>query len=219
MTATWVATAAAQTPAAQAGATSGGAPVINMGYGGLIAGSGSVANSSRVIGGEAGARVWRNLDLFLEGASIADVVPERQLALAAPLTAFLQQTQGKAATATVKMPASYFAFGARWVFENVNLAGWAKPYAQFAVGGGKIERQPTFTLGGQDVTSSLASYGVVLGADMTAEEKGTVVSGGAGVLVPFRMIYGDVGFRITSFGTSGDSISVNRFHIGVGVRF
>jgi hypothetical protein len=206
-----------------------GPPVINLWYGGLATGMAAVHNSGGVAGAEAGARVWRHLDVFLEAGSFADVVPQRQLDVATPLTSYLQATQGKAAASNVKMPAVYGGVGARWVFENVNLARWVprwvpmhvqlKPYAQFSVGGARVKRQATFTLAGSDITSSLKQYGVTLGADMTATERRAAVTGGFGVLVPYRMLYFDVGYKITGIMTSGQSINVNRLHIGVGARF
>ncbi len=163
-------------------------PAVNLAYGGLVTGTEAVQKSGGVVGAEAGARVWRNLDVFLEGGSFGDVVPQRQLDVATPLTAYLQQTQGKTAASTVKMPAVYGGVGARWVFENVNIAGWVKPYVQFSVGAARVKREPTFTLAGSDVTSSLSQYGVKLGADMTATERRGAVTGGFGVLVPYRML-------------------------------
>src|SRR5215831_10479965 len=129
--------AAAQTPvtpAAPASATSGG-PVVNLGYAGFITGVESVHNTGHVFGGEAGARVWKHLDIIVEGGSFGDVVTQSQLDVATPLTNYLQQTQGQTASSTVKMPASYFGVGARWVFEDIALGGLARPYATFTVGG------------------------------------------------------------------------------------
>jgi hypothetical protein len=211
--------ASAQTPATPSAAASTVAPIINLAYGGLLTGTESVHNSGGVIGAEAGARVWGNLDVFAEGGSLSDVVTQSQLDVASPLTKYLQNTQAKAATANVKMPAIYGGVGARWVFENVNIGGLARPYAQFSVGAARVERQPTFTLGGSDITSSLGQYGVTLGADMTATDKRAAFTTGFGVLVPVRFLYVDVGYRMTSIRLPGDPINVSRFNIGVGARF
>jgi hypothetical protein len=116
------------------------------------------------------------------------------------------------------MPASYFGVGGRWVFENVVLGGWARPYAEVGVGGAKFERKPTFTLAGTDITSALSQYGVKLGADLTDTEHHGAVTVGFGVIVPYRMLYVSAGYRNTSI-TSSPTISVNRLHIGIGARF
>jgi hypothetical protein len=196
-----------------------GAPSINLAYGGIVTGTEAVQKSGGVVGAEAGARVWRGLDVLVEGGSFGDVVTQRQLDVAAPLVTYLAQTQGKAATSTVKMPAVYGGVGARWVFEKINIAGWARPYAQFSVGAARVKREPTFMLGGSDVTASLGQYGVQLGADLTATERRGAFTGGFGVLVPYRMLYFDVGYKMTGIKIPGESINVNRFHIGIGARF
>jgi hypothetical protein len=196
-----------------------GAPVINLGYGGLIAGMAAVQNTGRAVGGEAGMRAWRNLDLLAEGGSFSDVVTSTQLAVATPLTDYLAKTQGKSATSSVKRPAAYGAVGARWVFENVQLGCLMRPYAQFSVGAARVERKPTFTLGGADVTSTLGQYGLTLGADLTGTERHGMVTGGFGVLIPIQMWYVDVAYRLTSIKTVGQSTNINRLHFGVGVRF
>ncbi len=172
-----------------------------------------------MIGAEAGARVWRSLDVMLEAGSFGDVVTEEQLALATPLTTYLEQTQGKTAASTVKMPAVYGGVGARWVFENVNIGGWARPYVLFSVGPARVKREPTFTLAGSDVTSSLNQYGVTLGADMTATEHHAAVSFGLGVVIPYRMIYVEVGYRLTGIQMPDQAINVNQLKIGIGARF
>ena len=194
-------------------------PAVNLAYGGLVTGVESVQKSGGVFGAEVGARVWRNLDAYFEAGSFGDVVTQQQLDVATPLTAYLQQTQGQPATSTVKMPTAFVGVGARWVFEKVNLAGWVKPYVQFSVGGARVKREPTFTLAGSDVTSSLSQYGVQLGADMTATEHRAALTGGFGALVPYRMLYVDVGYKLTSIKIPAESINVSRLHIGIGARF
>jgi hypothetical protein len=194
------------------------APVVDLAYGGLVIGSASVKNTGPFIGGEAGMRVWKNLDVSLEGGSFDDVVTQRQLDVALPLITFLEQTQGKDASITVKMPASYFGVGARWVFEDRVIAGWVRPYVSFAVGGARVKREPTFLLGGADITSAINSYGVTVGKDLTEQERGTAVSFGFGVLVPWRYLYVDAGYRRTNLGLR-EAIGINRFNLGIGVRF
>ncbi len=123
----------------------------------------------------------------------------------------------------MKVPALYTAIGARWVFENVDLGKHLKlpmrPYAQFVVGGARLERKPTFTLGGTDVTGSLSQYGVTLGADLTGRDSHAAVGGGFGLLMPIQKWYLDIGYRVMSIQTTGQATTVNRFHVGFGARF
>lgn len=211
-----------QTPAAPATPTVAG-PTVNLGYAGLLTGQGTVQRTSRVLGAEGGARVWRNLDLFVEGGQFRDLVTRRQLEIPAPLVTYLQKTQGKAATADVRVPGSYGAVGARWVFENLKMPLSfplpARLYAQVAFGRASLEMKPTFTLGGADVTAALAQYGVTLGGDLTQKSSAPAYGAGLGVLVPYKMLYGDIGVRALSIKTAGQSTTVGRFHVGIGVRF
>jgi hypothetical protein len=193
-------------------------PVVELGYGGLVTGTASVKNTGPFVGAEAGMRVWKSLDVFLEGGKFDDVVPQSQIDVATPLVTRLTQTQGQTAAATVKMPASYFGVGARWVFENHVIGGWVRPYVQFSAGGARVKREPTFTLAGADITSSLPSYGVVLGQDLTLQEKAAAYSFGVGALVPWRYLYVDVGYRSTRIQID-DAIGINRFHFAIGGRF
>ncbi len=149
--ASWASPAVAQTQM-----TTG--PMVNLWYGGLVTGVETVKNTGAVIGAEAGARVWRHLDVSLEAGSFGDVVPQTEIDSAAPLSDFLQQTQGQAAALTLKRPAIYGGLGARWVFEDTILAGRARPYVNFGLGGARVKHEPTFTLGGTDVTGALDQY-------------------------------------------------------------
>jgi outer membrane protein with beta-barrel domain len=212
-----VLTAAAwASPAAAQNQTSG--PVVNLWYGGFVTGVETVQNTGAIFGGEAGARVWRKLDLSLEAGSLGDVVSQKQVDAASPLTGFLEQTQGQTADLTMKSPALYGGLGARWVFEDKLLVHRARPYVRAAIGGARVKHESTFTLNGSDVTNSLDQYGVKLGVDMSGTETKAAITGGAGVLIPVRNFYVDLGYRLTSIQTT-ETVNVNCFNVGVGARF
>jgi Carboxypeptidase regulatory-like domain len=197
-------------------------PVVNLWYAGLITGSTTVHSTGGSVGGEAGMRVRHNLDVLLEGGWFSNVVTSQQLDVAAPLTAFLLATTGKVPASSVKRPAVYGTVGARWVFEDMKvprLPPSIRPYAQFGIGAAQVKREPTFTLSGTDVTSTLGQYGVILGADMTGTEHRVASTLGFGVLMPIRMLYVDVGYRLTNIPTTGAATNISRFHFGVGARF
>jgi opacity protein-like surface antigen len=216
----WALPASAQTPAAAAAAGKGATePVVNMWYAGFVTGTETAAKTGAVFGGEAGARVWKKLDLLLEGGSFGDVVGQSQLDSLAPLTTYLQSSQGQTAAATLKMPALYGGIAGRWVFEDVVIGGHAKPYVLFGLGGARVKREPTFTLAGSDITASLSQYGVTLGADLKDTEKRVTVTGGAGIVIPVQQFYVDLGYRLTSIRLAGGAANVSRVHIAVGARF
>jgi opacity protein-like surface antigen len=155
----------------------------------------------------------------VDGGWFNDVATQQQQDLAAPLLSYLKTTTGKVAASSVKRPAIDVTVGARRVFEGVRLPASLRPYAQAGVGFAQIKRKPTLTLDGTDVTSTLQSYGVVLGEDMAGTEHRAAATVGFGVLRPIRKMYIDVAYRLTYIPTSGSSTKVNGVRIGVGARF
>ena len=87
------------------------------------------------------------------------------------------------------------------------------------IGAARVTRKPTLTLGGADVTSTLLSYGVVLGEDMTGTEHRVAATAGFGVLRPIGKMYIDVAYRLTYIKTDGSPTKINGIRIGVGARF
>ena len=193
-------------------------PVVNRWYAALTT-TVAAGNHGGAIGGEAGIRVRESLDLFVDGGWFNDVATQQQQDLAAPLLSYLNTTTGKVAAASVKRPAISATVGARKVFEGVRLPASLRPYASLGVGFAQVKRKPTLTLGGTDVTSTLQSYGVVLGEDMAGTEHRVAASAGFGVLRPIGKMYIDIAYRLTYIPTSGSSTKVNGVRIGVGARF
>jgi hypothetical protein len=211
--------ATAQTPssASQSQSASAAAPSVNLWYLGVMTGVTFVDHSSGLIGAEAGARVWKNLDITGELGWMNDVVTTAQMQATAPIVTFLKTSQGDNPSATVKVPVLYSAVGARWVFEEVG--GHVRPYAQFAIGGARVERQSTFILNGQDITSSLPQYGVTLGSDLTGTDSHLAVGGGVGVVIPYGMWYGSAGYHFLSIRIPSQATTVNEIRFSFGARF
>ena len=193
-------------------------PVVNRWYWGLTT-TVAAGNRGGALGGEVGLRVRDSLDVFVDGGWFNDVATQQQQDLAAPLLSYLNATTGKVAGSSVKRPAIDATVGARRVFEGVRLPASLRPYAQVGVGVAQVKRKPTLTLGGADVTSTLQSYGVVLGEDMAGTEHRVAATAGFGVLRPIRKMYLDVAYRLTYIPTSGSPTTVNGVRIGVGARF
>ena len=94
-----------------------------------------------------------------------------------------------------------------------------KPYAIFEIGGARLDKQPTFTLNGADITDTLPNYGVTLGEDLIGQSREAAVGGGFGMVVPFRETwYFDAGLRFLSIG-GDDRTNVTRLVLGGGYRF
>lgn len=208
--------AVAQTPARPPQQPSG--PSVNLWYIGANTGVAVVEKTGGIVGGEAGFRVWKNLDLVGEIVWMQNVVTRAQIDKASTIANFLSTSQGQPATSNVEVPATYWGLGGRWVFEQVNLAHF-KPYVIATFGSGYTNIKSTFTLGGADITGSLPQYGVTLGSDLAGKSYHFAVDTGGGAVYAFGSWYTDVGVRLVSIGGQDQRINVVRLVVGGGYRF
>jgi hypothetical protein len=185
-------------------------------FAGVNTGGAGAEKFGPVFGGEVGYRLWKNLDVMVEGVWFGNLVTERQLDSAATIADFIGSTQGGSTSSEVDVPTNYFGVGLRWVFEqNARF----KPYAIFQLGGARLDKQPTFTLNGADITDTLPNFGVTLGEDLIGQSREAAVGGGFGMVVPFRESwYFDAGLRFLSIG-GDDRTNVTRLVLGGGYRF
>lgn len=204
--------AAAQTPAA----TPVPAPAGLQWFVGGIGGAGSVQTVFGVVGAELGVALNDKIAVFGEGLWMGNVVTRRRLALADTVAAYLQTSQGKAATGDVVAPATYGGGGVRVLLARQQ---GAEIYGTFSVGAAHVALQPVFTLGGADVTTSLAQYGVTLGRDLSHEVTVAAFGGGAGVRIPRGRWYLDGGLRVTSIRTADQPTNALRAIVTVGMTF
>lgn len=206
--------AMAQTAGAPAPAAN--APAVNMWYVGGLVGVAAVQNVGAIVGVEGGVRVRHGVDIVFEGGYAQDVVSRRRLNLTTPIATYLTTTQGKVATADLKAPATYGLAGVRWVMERDSAI---RPYVIGQVGVASVEYQPTFTLGGTDVTATVNTYGVTVGNDVAGKSSKLAIGGGVGAWYVHGQWYADAGVRMMSIATEGQSTNVVRAHVGFGVRF
>jgi opacity protein-like surface antigen len=116
----------------------------------------------------------------------------------------------------VKQPATFGLGGIRYAFPS----GRIEPYVLGGVGVAKVRRDVTFTVGGTDVTSSLAPLGVTLGSDLSGSETKMMLSFGGGVAWPaWKQLVLDLQFRYGRILTEDQGTNVARAGIGGGVRF
>ena len=141
----WALPAAAQTPAPAASSAG------HMFFG-LTGGVEAVQNVGGSFGGEVGYSVTDMIDVFGEATWLQDVVTRRKLDVAKQIATFLQTSQGKTATSNVTAPGFYTGAGARLTLMNT---GAIHPYFAIGAGVAHITINPTFTLSGSDVTTSL----------------------------------------------------------------
>jgi hypothetical protein len=212
--------ATAQTPAPPSGSTtntSTPAPIVNLWYIGGATGVGVVDSASAEGNIEAGMRIWKNLDLLIEGGYAGNLATRREEDHAATIAGLIQATQGSPVTSSLRVPSSYAAFGARWVFEST---GRYRPYVLLSVGGASVNLKPKFVLNGADVTGSLSNFGITLGSDLSGSYRPSAVGGGVGILMPLgRKWYFDGSIRLLSVNTAVQRTNLSRLSFGMGRRF
>lgn len=212
----WALPAMAQAPSApQPSSTE---PTINFAYVGGNIGVAVVEKASFSGGVDAGTRVWRNLDAIGELTWAGNVVTGRQASRAANLAGAIGATHGQQADGSVKGSGTYLGLGARWVFEDMKVYGF-KPYLLGTVGGGRVALKPNFTLGGTNITDTIAQYGVTLGKDLTGAYWHDAFTAGVGMVMGRNEWYFDGSLRVTSIGGVDQRTNVARLAFGGGRRF
>jgi len=204
----WAVPAGAQT-------TSPAGPAVETFYGGVFGGAAVVDKWNATAGIELGVRVRRNLDIFGEGVWVQNAATADRTASMRPLVEFLEITQRTSATGSVEAPTRMGAAGLRWVFER---DGALRPYILATAGRASVEHKATFTVGGTDVTSAIATYGITLGTDLSGSETAWTYGGGAGVLYVGNRWYMDTGIRYTNIQLDAPT-NVWRATLGVGFRY
>jgi hypothetical protein len=211
--------ALAQTPQAPAASAASAAPAGRIGQKGqvgILVGASSVQNVGALLGAQAAFHVDDNIDIVAEGIWMQDTVTRLRLETAKTIAGALQTSQGKTATGVVDAPAYYGGIGVRYLLP---FGTAARPYLTAGGGVARVVYRPAFTLGGADVTTTLATYGVTLGADITGEVTKPAFGGGFGLMFEKGKIVIDGGVRLLSIQTEGQKTNVLRAQLGIGIKF
>jgi opacity protein-like surface antigen len=133
------------------------------------------------------------------------------------IAGFLSETQSSV-TFRVKEPVTFGLAGVRYGF--LLPPGKLEPYL---IGGGgisRVRRDVSFTVAGNDVTSTVGQFGVVLGTDLAGSETKPMLTLGGGIAWPaWQHLIVDFQYRYGRVFTSDQSTNVSRAGIGLGVRF
>lgn len=172
--------------------------------------------TSQSFGGEFGVRIYDQVQLFVEAGRTRDVAAPEIGAEAQQVAGALAQTNANVEY-QVRQPATFGVAGIRYV---IPMEGRAMPYVLGAFGVAEVKQDVTFSIGGSDVTSSLAQYGVVLGSRLSGSSTKPMLVFGGGVQVPlWQRLVVDLQYRYGRIFTEDVGTNVNRAGIGVGVRF
>lgn len=203
-------------PSPQVTVSQTSAPTINEWYIGGHMGVGIVDGASFVVNAEAGYRVWKHLDLLMEGGYSGDLATHAGKDKAAAIATVLQNLSGQPASSSLTIPSGYLTIGGRWVFE---ARGKYRPYALVTIGGAYVNVKSKFTVGGQDVTGSLGDAGITLGNDLTGSYRPFAVDFGFGVLRPWGHWVFDGSVRIMNVATNDNHTNLTRVLVGMARRF
>lgn len=171
--------------------------------------------ASQSYGVEAGVSITPAFQVFGEFGRANDTAPASLGTNAQTIASYLSDTQGNAGF-SAKQPLTFGVVGLRFPFSTSSKV---EPYVLVAGGAAQVKKDVTFTIGGSDVTRSLAQYGVVLGSDLSGSETKAMLSLGGGVVwTAWQKLILDFQYRYGRVFTD-EGLNVNRAGVGIGVRF
>jgi hypothetical protein len=173
--------------------------------------------TSQSFGVEAGMLVAPKLVVFAEFGHVRDASPAEVGVNAQLIAGYLASTQSASVTYSVHQPVNFGVAGVKYLIPyNSTL----EPYVLGGFGIARYTRDVSFTVGGTDVTSNLAQYGVSLGSDLAGSTTKPMLTAGGGVAWTVRAPFVvDFQFRYGRVFAEGKGFNVSRAGIGLGIRF
>jgi len=179
---------------------------------------GSVTSQS--FGAEAGFAIGPQLQVFVEGGKTRDVSTSALSSAAQIIAGALSQVAANSAY-SVKEPVTFFDAGLRFSFYPSGT-GRLDPYVMAGFGAANVKQDVRYTVGGNDVTSTLAQapYLIVLGSDLSGSFTKPMLVVGGGVAYPiWKQLVLDFQVRYGRVFAADQGINIGRAGLGVGVRF
>jgi opacity protein-like surface antigen len=137
---------------------------------------------SQSYGAEGGFTIAPHLQVFALAGRTSNVAPPALGTGALIIAQYLQRTQPASVSFTAKEPIAFGAAGLKYVFPTSSRL---EPYVMGGAGMASVRSNVHFLVGGTDVTSNAASYGVTLGTDLSGQSTKPLLTFGGGVLWPF----------------------------------
>lgn len=173
--------------------------------------------TSQSFGAEVGLNRGPRLRIIVEVGRVGDSAAASLGARAQLVASALTSAQSAAVTYSVRQPVFFGLGGVRYMIPYDESF---EPYVLGAVGFARVKRDVSWTVGGTDVTTTIATYGVALGSDLAGTSTNLMWSGGAGVLWNVRTtVFFDLQYRYGRVSDEGQGININRVGAGIGVRF
>lgn len=172
--------------------------------------------TSQSFGAEAGYNLTPTIQIFVEGGRVRDAAAPEVGQAAQQIAGYLSGAQSAPVAYQVKQPVTFGAAGIRYLFAASPIIS---PYVLAGGGIAQVKNDVAFTIGGNDVTSSLSNYGVVLGSDLSGSATKALMEAGVGVQwAAWQRLVLDFQYRYSRVFTD-PGFNINRAGIGVGVRF
>lgn len=175
--------------------------------------------TSQSFGAEFGFTVIPHVQVYVEAGQITNVATDDISTSAQQIAGVISQTQSNVGY-NVKEPVTFFVAGGKYL---VPMDGKLQPYVMGGFGVAKVKQDVTFSVNGADVTSNLAQpqYGSVqLGSDLSGTFTKPMLSLGGGAMWPvWKQLVIDLQYRYGRVFAPDSGININRFGVGVGIRF
>jgi len=202
-------------------AQSGAAPAADRAFVEVFGGSAFGNVTSQSYGLALGATVAENVQVFIEGGVVRNAATSDLGTAAQVIAGYLSQTQANV-TFTAKEPVTFGVAGVKFLvpMNSSSMRVKLQPYVLLGGGLAKVKRDVSFAIAGSDVTSSLGTYGVTLGTDLSGGNNKPMLVVGGGIGVPIgRQFLFDLQYRYGRIFTEDQGMNVSRAGIGLGVRF
>jgi opacity protein-like surface antigen len=202
---------------AQAQTATGPSDPESRGYAEFVAHSAFGNAPSQSYGAEFGFRIAKDVQVFAEGGRTSNVAPATFGADAQIIALYLQQTQSAPVSFTAKEPITFGAGGLKYLIPTESKM---EPYVLAGFGAARVKRNARFVVGGADMTTSLASLGVVLGTGLSGSSTKPMVTLGGGIAWPlWQAVTIDFQYRFGRIFDADRSITTHLAGAGLGVRF
>ena len=172
---------------------------------------------SQFFGAEGGFTLRPNVHIFIEGGQVLNAGGSAVRDAAEIVAQGLARTQS-GVTVSAEQPTTFVGGGLRY---QVAVSGSrAQPFVLAGGGMARVKQDVKFTAGGNNVTGSLAQYGIVLGTDLSGSFTKAQVTFGGGLVVPVqkRLMF-EISYRMLRIFAEDKGITVNRAGLAFGTKF
>ena len=164
-----------------------------------------------------GFGIAKHLQVFALAGRTSNVAPSTLGTNAQIIAQYLLRTQSGSVSFTTKEPNTFGAAGLKYV---IPTSSRAEPYVMAGAGVANVKSDVHFLVGGTDVTSNAASYGVTLGTDLSGQSTKPLLDFGGGVQWPFwKNVAIDFQYRFGRILNGTRGITTQLAGAGLAARF